>query len=62
MRIHNLYEDTNGESHFRDIEVDWVEETWRALRACRQGGEQGRRVRLNAGSGASLAFSSEPRG
>ena len=27
MRIHNLYADGNGESHFRDIEVDWVEET-----------------------------------
>jgi hypothetical protein len=27
MRIHNLYEDANGESHFRDIEVDWVDET-----------------------------------
>jgi len=27
MRIHNVYEDANGESHFRDIEVDWVEET-----------------------------------
>jgi len=25
MRIHNLYEDANGESHFRDIEVDWIE-------------------------------------
>lgn len=24
MRIHNLYCDENGESHFRDIEVDWV--------------------------------------
>ena len=23
MRIHNVYEDANGESHFRDIEVDW---------------------------------------
>ena len=23
MRIHNLYEDENGESHFRDIEVEW---------------------------------------
>jgi hypothetical protein len=23
----NLYEDADGESHFRDIEVDWVEET-----------------------------------
>ncbi len=26
MRIHNLYEDANGISHFRDIEVEWVEE------------------------------------
>ncbi len=26
MRIHNLYEDENGESHFRDIEVEWVRE------------------------------------
>jgi len=26
MRIHNLYTDANGESHFRDIEIDWVEE------------------------------------
>jgi hypothetical protein len=23
MRIHNLYEDENGESHFRDIDVVW---------------------------------------
>ena len=23
MRIHNLYEDENGESHFRDIEIEW---------------------------------------
>ena len=27
MRIHNLYEDADGESHFRDIAVDWAEET-----------------------------------
>ncbi len=27
MRIHNLYADEEGESHFRDIEVEWVEET-----------------------------------
>ena len=27
MRIHNLYEDADGESHFRDIEVDWAEQT-----------------------------------
>lgn len=26
MRIHNLYRDDSGESHFRDIEVEWVEE------------------------------------
>jgi hypothetical protein len=27
MRIHNLFADASGESHFRDIEVEWVEET-----------------------------------
>ncbi len=27
MRIHNLYTDADGESHFRDIHVEWVEET-----------------------------------
>src|ERR1700739_1154200 len=26
MRIHNLYCDPNGETHWRDIEVQWVEE------------------------------------
>ena len=26
MRIHNLYCDANGESHWRDVEVQWVEE------------------------------------
>ena len=26
MRIHNLYEDESGESHFRDIEIEWSEE------------------------------------
>jgi hypothetical protein len=26
MRIHNIYADANGESHFRDIEVEFVEE------------------------------------
>jgi hypothetical protein len=26
MRIHNLYTDAKGESHFREIEVEWVEE------------------------------------
>ena len=25
MRIHNLYTDANGQSHFRNIEVEWVE-------------------------------------
>jgi hypothetical protein len=24
VRIHNLYADADGESHFRDIEVDWA--------------------------------------
>jgi hypothetical protein len=23
MRIHNLYEDSSGESHFRDLQVEW---------------------------------------
>jgi len=26
MRIHNLFADAQGESHFRDIEVAWAEE------------------------------------
>ena len=26
MRIHNLYVDDDGETHFRDIEVEWVRE------------------------------------
>ena len=25
MKIHNLYTDEKGESHFRDIEIDWIE-------------------------------------
>ena len=29
MRIHNLYVDDAGETHFRDIEVEWVEEWYR---------------------------------
>jgi len=27
MHVHNLYEDENGESHWRDIEVEWTTET-----------------------------------
>jgi hypothetical protein len=27
MRIHNLYADPSGQSHFRDLQVEWVEET-----------------------------------
>ena len=27
MRIHNLYTDASGQSHFRDITVEWAEET-----------------------------------
>src|SRR6185503_19268940 len=26
MRIHNLYCDANGESHWRDVNVEWIEE------------------------------------
>jgi hypothetical protein len=26
MRIHNLYCDANGESHWRDVEVQWIAE------------------------------------
>ena len=26
MRIHNLYTDKDGESHWRDIDVEWAEE------------------------------------
>ena len=26
MRIHNIYVDDAGETHWRDIEVQWVEE------------------------------------
>jgi len=27
MHVHNLYTDANGESHFRDIEIEWVQES-----------------------------------
>ena len=26
MKIHNLYTDAGGESHFRDIEIEWIEQ------------------------------------
>ena len=26
MRVHNLYVDAQGETHFRDIEIEWAEE------------------------------------
>ena len=39
MRIHNLYADANGESHFRDIEVEWVEE--------RRGSKTSKRLQAN---------------
>jgi hypothetical protein len=26
MHVHNLYVDDQGETHWRDIEIDWVEE------------------------------------
>ena len=35
MKVHNLYCDANGESHWRDIEVEWVEErTFSKISAC----------------------------
>jgi hypothetical protein len=27
VKIHNLYEDASGISHWRDVEIDWVEES-----------------------------------
>jgi len=27
MRVHNLYVDAQGETHFRDIEIEWAETT-----------------------------------
>jgi hypothetical protein len=27
MRIHNLYTDEQGESHWRDIEIEWVQQS-----------------------------------
>ncbi len=27
MRVHNLYVDDKGETHFRDIEIEWAEQT-----------------------------------
>ena len=27
MRVHNLYADANGQSHWRDVEIEWVEQT-----------------------------------
>ena len=26
MRVHNLYVDDQGETHFRDIDIEWVEQ------------------------------------
>ncbi len=39
MRIHNLYTDEKGQSHFRDIEVEFVEE--------RRGSKLSRRLPAN---------------
>ena len=39
MRVHNLYVDDKGETHFRDIEVEWVEE--------RPGGKLSRRLKAS---------------
>lgn len=37
MRIHNLYEDEHGESHWRDIEVEWTEATPAGSRTIKAG-------------------------
>jgi len=39
VRIHNLYVDAQGETHFRDIEIEWVEE--------RPGGKLSKRLPAN---------------
>jgi hypothetical protein len=31
MRIHHLYADESGESHFEDIEIEWAEENYAGL-------------------------------
>jgi hypothetical protein len=31
MRIHHLYADEQGETHFEDIEIEWVEENYAGL-------------------------------
>lgn len=35
MRIANLYTDEKGESHFRDIDIEWVEERRMSLYSAR---------------------------
>jgi quercetin dioxygenase-like cupin family protein len=27
MKVHHLYPDANGESHFEDLEIEWVEQS-----------------------------------
>ena len=51
MRIHNLYTDAKGESHFRDIEVEWAEE--------RRGSKLSKRLPAN---GICRRLGSSPRG
>ena len=36
LRVHNLYCDANGESHWRDIQVEWAEETEAGKLSARQ--------------------------
>ncbi len=36
MRVHNLYCDANGESHWRDIQIEWAEETEAGKMSARQ--------------------------
>jgi hypothetical protein len=37
MHVHNLYCDANGESHWRDIQIEWVEEGPGGKMSARQG-------------------------
>jgi hypothetical protein len=36
MRVHNLYCDANGESHWRDVQIEWVEENEAGKLSARQ--------------------------
>ena len=66
MRIHNLYCDANGESHWRDVDVEWVEERNFSKLSARLPAtgiifrETGRRLRPVLASGAAPAVHHQP--